>query len=243
MEQIKLSEKQLKAFNVDSYSHTQASHLLDLLRQEDVLNAVYQVVDVGGGHGYFASALSSLKNWPVRVIDSDIQAITYCAHNSSENVHALVGDALTPKIAGDEDIICFNLILHHLIGRNETETRELQKTALLAWKRQAKYLFVNEYIYESFIGNLSGRLIYEITKSRVLSFIGRLVSKMIPSFQANTFGVGVRFRAQDEWLKLFDECGFKIVSKKIGVVEVTSLPLRALIIRSIRRDSFLLSEK
>jgi SAM-dependent methyltransferase len=242
-DQIKLSEKQLDAFNVEGYSNTQANHLIDLLRLNGVADRVFQVVDIGGGYGYFASALSRIKNWPIRVIDSDIRAIAYCSNNLSGNIKALLGDALTPNIIGDEEIICFNLILHHLIGKNETETRRLQKKALLEWNKQVKYIFINEYIYESYIGYVSGRLIYEITKSKVLSFVGKYVAEIIPSFRANTFGVGVRFRSHNEWLELFEECGFKVVETKIGPNEITSIPLRALIIRNVRRDSFLLSPK
>ena len=55
-------------------------------------------------------------------------------------------------------------------------------------------VFVNEYIYELYVGNVSGWLIFQVTKSRVLSWIGRVVSTVVPSLRAKTFGVSVRFR-------------------------------------------------
>ena len=242
--QVKLEEKQLKAFNVEGYSHTQVNHLLTLLELNSAIRESYQVVDIGGGYGYFARALNNAMDWPVRIIDSDISAINFTSpsllHN---NVKAILGDALSPEIKGDEEIVCFNLILHHLIGRNESETRELQKKALIQWRSQANFLFVNEYIYESYIRHISGRLIYEITKNKTLSEIGKIIANLIPSFRANTFGVGVRFRSHEEWLELFDECGFNVASKIIGEPDTTSLPLRVLLIRDIRRDSFLLFPK
>ena len=85
---------------------------------------------------------------PVRVIDMDPESVAQCAARS---VPAQVGDALKPPIAGDEACVCFNLILHHLVARDEAGTRKLQLGALTAWKDRSIPLFVNEYIYESFV--------------------------------------------------------------------------------------------
>jgi len=43
-----------------------------------------------------------------------------------------------------------------------------------------------------------------------------------------------------EWCKLFESLGFKVVGTKIGEEEFVSLPRRLLLIKNIRRDSFLL---
>jgi hypothetical protein len=137
-------------------------------------------------------------------------------------------------------VACFNLILHHLVGDSEAATRALQRRALERWRGQARFVFVNEYIYESFVGQLSGWLIYQITSSRVLSWLGRQVARLVPAFRANTFGVGVRFRAHDEWKRVFAEAGYDIAGEITGADEHVSPPLRLLLIRTIRRDSFLL---
>jgi hypothetical protein len=116
----------------------------------------------------------------------------------------------------------------------------LQKQALLPWENTNASIFVNEYIYESFVGYLIGRFIYSITSNKILSTIGTAIGRVIPSLKANTFGIGVRFRANDEWIKLFEECDFTVASMSYGEVEYTSMPLRLLFIKQIRRDSFLL---
>lgn len=211
-----------------------------LLTNENERTNESVVVDIGGGVGYFALSLNKLTGQKVRVIDSDKISIDRVTQLNNVRIEGVLGDALKPDIKGDEDIVCFNLILHHLIGSTETETRLLQKKALIAWSSTRAKIFVNEYIYESFFGNVSGRLIYEITSSKVLSAIGRVVGKIIPSLRANTFGVGVRFRAHREWLKLFEECGFCVSNVSIGEMEHTALVLRLLFIRQVRRDSFLL---
>lgn len=195
------------------------------------------VVDIGGGVGYFAERVQAQLGYPVRVIDMDPKSVAQC---EARAVPAQVGDALNPPVAGDEACICFNLILHHLVAEDEERTRILQKEALAAWKARGTPIFVNEYIYESFVGTISGRLIYAITSSRILSALAGFAARFIPVFRANTFGVGVRFRAHDEWKSLFREAGFSTEGARIGEDEVVKLPLRLLLIKTIRRDSFIL---
>jgi hypothetical protein len=236
--QVKLSESQIAAFYVDVFAESQVKDFLKLTKMP-----AKNVVDVGGGVGYFAQRLlQSDINYRIRVIDSDLTSIARVKLLGNENIQAELGDALNPEVKGDEDVVCFNLILHHLIGKTERQTRALQKKALLAWKGSGAKLFINEYIYESYVKDFSGRLIYEITHNWILSAVGELISKIIPSLKANTFGVGVRFRANREWIKLFEECGFAVVSISHGKAEWISIPRRLLLIRQVRRDSFLLSE-
>lgn len=74
-----------------------------------------------------------------------------------------------------------------------------------------------------------------------MSAIGRVAAMMIPSFKANTFGVGVRFRANAEWTRLFEEAGYRVVGSAEGEAERVAPPLRLLLIQNIRRNSFLLT--
>jgi hypothetical protein len=187
--QIKLAQSQIEAFYVDCFNESQVSDFIKLTNSIKLTNNYNCVVDVGGGVGYFARNLNNKTGASVRVIDSDFASIEKVNKLENKNIFGIVGDALNPEIKGDENIVCFNLILHHLIGSNETETRMLQKQALLAWKNANISIFVNEYIYESFVGNLSGRLIYEITSNKILSTIGAIIGRVIPSLKANTFGI------------------------------------------------------
>lgn len=237
--QKKLSQSQIEAFYIDCFNESQVKDFIGFTKKNQRTNEQV-VVDIGGGVGYFAQNLNKQTGYKVRVIDSDKISIDRVTQLNNIKIEGVVGDALAPDIKGDEDIVCFNLILHHLIGSTEAETRLLQKKALLAWSNSKVTIFVNEYIYDSFIGYLSGRMIYEITSSKVLSAIGRAIGKIIPSLRANTFGVGVRFRAHREWLKLFEECGFNVSSISFGEIEHTAMPLRLLFIKQKRRDSFLL---
>lgn len=229
-----LSREQVEAFYHDDFVEGQTRHFIEMA-PERVRSGL--VVDVGGGRGFFARRLQQLTARPVRVIDMDPASVQACRE---AGINASCGDALQPVFAGDEEIASFNLILHHLVADTEVQTRALQVRALRAWHGSARAVFVNEYIYESFVARLSGRLIFEITKSRLLSTLGRAAAKVVPAFKANTFGVGVRFRSHDEWVELFHQAGFRVEDRRIGTPERVAPPLRSLLIRTIRRDSFLL---
>jgi hypothetical protein len=81
-----------------------------------------------------------------------------------QGISAIIGDALNPPLGQYYDIVCFNLILHHLVADKEVLTTALQKRAMQVWNGHAGRLFVNEYIYDSYFDRLSGLLIYGITK-------------------------------------------------------------------------------
>lgn len=195
------------------------------------------IVDIGGGSGYFAGVVKNDLGNTVRVIDMDPISVKNC---QKLGVNAEIGDATNLKPRGDEAVVCFNLILHHLVANTERDTKNLQSSALRAWRCYSIRIFVNEYIYESYIQNVSGWLIYQVTSSRILSAIGKAVSLIVPSFRANTFGTGVRFRSHKEWKQIFVDDGFQVIQSILGRDEEVALPLRLLLIKRIRRDSFLL---
>lgn len=232
MSQATLSAEQIEAFYHQEFVEDQVRDFRLLAGDETGV-----VVDIGGGYGFFAKRLTDAAGMPTRVLDTDPKSVANCR---SIGIDGRIGDALAPDYQGDEDVVSFNLILHHLVARDERTTRVLQVQALKAWHGRARRVFVNEYIYESAVENLSGRLIYEITSSKLLSAVAATVAKFVPSLRANTFGVGVRFRARKEWFELFKDAGFRVVAETVGTPEPVSVPQRGLLIKTIRRDSYLL---
>lgn len=235
-QQIGLDQEQISRFYHDLFVKSQVEHFSKICAPALAGDAV--VSDMGGGCGFFASAVARDLGFRVRVVDADPISVDTAAKSG---VEAVMGNALSWSPLGDESVACFNLILHHLVGAGEQETTRLQMSALAQWKNANVRLFVNEYIYDSYFGEWSGMLIYKITKSRVLSFIAGGVARFIPSLQANTFGVGVRFRSENEWRRLFDQHGWHVVGYRRGGEEGVSLARRALLIKSCRRDSFVLT--
>lgn len=197
------------------------------------------VSDMGGGCGFFASAIARDLGVRVRVVDTDPVSVETAQR---AGIEAIKGNALEWMPAHDESVACFNLILHHLVGIGERETSSLQMRALERWKGSGVQLFVNEYIYDSYVANASGALIYGITASSILSSLAGFVARFVPSLRANTFGVGVRFRSEKEWRQMFEAQGWRVSNYKRGEEEFVSLPRRFLLIKSCRRDSFVLAE-
>ena len=231
-----LTPEQISSFYHTDFFNGQVASFKELIKPE-IFQGRKVVVDIGGGLGYFAQALQEQIKFPVRVLDTDPVSVEECQRKGLE---ACCEDALKAKPKGDEAVVCFNMILHHLVGDTEESTRALQMKALTLWRDANIKIFVNEYIYESYIPGLSGRLIYEITKNKLLSTLGLAIAKFAPSMRANTFGVGVRFRSHDEWRNLFTDAGFRISGIILGDDETISIPRRGLLIKSIRKDSFLL---
>jgi SAM-dependent methyltransferase len=231
-----LKPDQVAAFYHSEFVTQQIEHFGTLIGKPPS-DASKVLLDVGGGQGYFAAAAMKAFGLRCRVIDTDPVGVQTA---KEQGVEAMCDDALNPTIQGDESVVCFNLILHHLVGSTERSTRDLQIRAIHHWAETSSQIFVNEYIYESYIGNFSGNFIYKITKSRILSAVGSFVARFVPSLKANTFGVGVRFRSNTEWKHLFKEAGYAVVSEKLGEPEHVSPARRLLLIREIRRDSFLL---
>ena len=236
--QVNLNPEQVAAFYHDEFVRQQVDHFKKIALPS--VKAGSFVVDIGGGCGHFAGAIKKEMNLCTRVIDVDPVSVDSALRLG---VEAMVGDALQPEKKNDEGLVCFNLILHHLVATSENETLALQAGALSSWRESGVKVFVNEYIYESWFCDLSGRLIYQITKSKFLSKVGEIVSKAVPSLKANTFGVGVRFRSVNEWKKIFINAGFEVEAELKGEEEFISLPRRLLLIKKIRRDSFLLAAK
>ena len=237
--QNKMTGDQVEAFFDTEFEGDQVKDFESLL-EGVALDAPGTIVDVGGGVGRFAQIMVGRRPNKVRVIDIDEKSIEVVKSVGSSRIEGIVADALDPPIFGDEAVVTINLILHHLVGASESATLALQEAALTVWKGKVEYIFINEYIYESFVKNLSGKLIYAITSSVILSSIGALVGKFVPSLMANTFGVGVRFRSDAEWRGLFVRCGFEVLASKYGKEEFISAPRRLLLISQIRRNSYLL---
>lgn len=239
--QKKLSVEQVQKFYHNDFVDSQVKAFKYLIG--NLLSVNGKVVDVGGGAGYFALEIQKQLALNVRVLDTDDYSVAICIKSG---LNADLDDALSPSVRDDDVICCFNMILHHLVGKNEEQTNFMQCKALRAWIGKSRKIFVNEYIYESyFYEKLSAKLIWYITSSNILSTIGKLISRIVPSLRANTFGVGVRFRAKSEWIELFETLGLEITGYDRGVEESTSMSVvrRLLFIKSCRRDSFLLQSK
>ena len=233
--QISLDASRLAEFYHDNFVTDQVMDFGQL-----VAGQAYDgvVADVGGGCGFFAEALQRRYGVRVRVLDADALSISEC---NARGIEAELFDALSPRFKGDERVVTFNLILHHLVASNDQETRTLQTRAVAAWRGRCERVFVNEYIYTGYpLPRLSAWLIWAVTHNKALSLVAGIVGRAVPSLRANTLGVGVRFRTAEDWKRIFSEAGFAVSGHVQGANEPVGIARRLLLIRTIRRDSFLL---
>ena len=135
-----MSQDQITAFYHDFFVENKVDDLM-AFSGLSVTPSLDNIVDIGGGCGFFAKALQNRIHQKVRVLDSDSQSTDFC---KQEGIEATYGDALKPTIVGDEAIVCFNLILHHLVGRSDHETYKMQGHALSVWHSTVHAIFVNE---------------------------------------------------------------------------------------------------
>lgn len=227
-----LEQEQLREFAHDGFVERQVQDFTDICEVRDGL-----VTDVGGGCGIFASALArKLPDVKLHVIDLDGNAVASCRE---AGIQADQVDLLRYMPKPDERVACFNLVLHHLVGTTLDQTRRLQLAALRGWRRSGTVLFVNEYAYDSWLGDMGARLMYSALSSPRLAKTCRWIATKVPSLKANSLGVGVRFRSRSSWVRLFREAGFETVGYARGDDEKIRRPL-GLLFRSIRRDSFVL---
>jgi hypothetical protein len=225
--QVTLGDAQIAAFNTDRNAAEQSARFVHFARRFSGVTPGRVVVDIGGGNGYFARDLNAATGWTVRVVDSDEKSIRGCLAIGVAGVHAVV----------------FNLVLHHLVGRTESDTTVLQERSLAAWRERARFLMVSEISYDSFFFDITGKLIFLVTSSGLLSKVAAFVGRFVPSLRANTLGVGVRFRSKREWVSFFERCGYRVVEVVDGVPEALPFPLRFLFVKQIRSDYFLLVPK
>jgi len=235
VEQRILSKEQLSDFYIETFVAEQKAHISRLLKTD---TPDLKIVDVGGGAGFLASAVGKELGFAVTVWDIDPEAVRLAR---LRGVNAVEKNILTSIEKQPVDVMFFNLVLHHLVGSSNKQTLETQRVALENAKRCANTILVHEYIYESyFFDELSSWLIWLLTSSTSLVRLLRMIGKIVPSLNANTLGVGVRFHCKSGWKRQFEEAGFMVVNSIDCQREHVSLARRILLIRNLYRTTFLL---
>ncbi len=159
-------------------------------------------LDIGGGIGTFANAL--LENCEhverIDVVDPSLSAANAFQKNSRVNlIQASIQDFEPQE---KYDFITINLVLHHIVANSDHLVKTNQTHVIAKAKSLLApngLLIVEENVYDSvFTTDLTGRLIFEITKLKSIESITRKLG-------ANTAGEGVRFRSERSWKALFEQ--------------------------------------
>jgi SAM-dependent methyltransferase len=173
---------------------------------------VTSVLDVGGGNGVFLDRLLDVfpKAKGVLLDDSSYMLRRNKAHLRKRLLqHSAL--ALSDAFSGERfDLITVNVLLHHLVGSTRRETR----TNVQCFLNEARALLVPggrlvvyEQCYEGWVPFVEpGSLIFALTSVR-----SPVLAKLMRRFGANTAGVGVAFRSESGWRRLFVRAGLELV--------------------------------
>jgi SAM-dependent methyltransferase len=164
---------------------------------KDFPDGEFSFLDIGGGNGSFADRV--LANYPKSrgtVLDNSELLLSKNRPNERKTVLLKSAENLH-EVQGSFDLISCNWVLHHLVDSTYHKSREHQMGALRQMKRLLTprgRISIYENNYAGFLHpGLPGRIIYEVTSSKLLAGISRRLG-------ANTAGVGVCFLSKEQWL-------------------------------------------
>src|SRR5262245_6771404 len=139
VEQRVLPQMAIDAFDTHEGTAEQLQHFKTLLGY--TRESVFSLLDVGGGTGFFATAVQrEFPHAAITILDLDESSVR---KGRESGLNALQGSILDPPDeirAKKFDVVSFNLMLHHIIGDDEPSTYDLQRRAL----EQGRSLMTNE---------------------------------------------------------------------------------------------------
>lgn len=202
-----LEDSQLETFDTE-YVNDQRWEIIKEQIDKDFPNGDFSFLDVGGGNGVFADRLleyypkskgTVLDNAQVLLDKNQIDPRKTIICDSVENL-----DVIETKY----DLVCFNWLLHHLIGNSYSETRKNMFTAInavipLLTPHGRVSIFENMYNGLA-IDGLPSQIIFTLTSSKE-------IAGAIKKMGANTAGVGVCFLSQKQWIETISKTGLKLL--------------------------------
>jgi SAM-dependent methyltransferase len=204
----KLDDSQVEAFDTE-YVDEDRWALIKKRIDADFPEGDFTFLDLGGGTGRFADRL--LSNYPKAVGSVLDNSEVLLGRNQQNERKEIICDSVADltKVTKKYDLVCIHWLLHHLIGDSYAGTRDnqlrtLRNLALLMTVRGRVSLFENNYV-GWLMTDLPGRLIYQVTASRVVAAIARRMG-------ANTAGVGVCFLSKRQWFQTIRESGLSVLS-------------------------------
>jgi hypothetical protein len=200
-----LEDSQLEEFDTE-YVNDDRWKIIKEQIDKDFPDGKFSFIDVGGGNGLFADKL--LENYPNStgtVMDNSQLLLN---KNSTNSRKIVICDSVQNlgNIKEKYDLVCFNWLLHHLVGNSYSETRNNISTAIdsaipLLTPRGRISIFENMYNGLA-VDWLPGRLIFALTSSK-------LIAGIIKKMGANTAGVGVCFLSHKQWVKTVNKPNLK----------------------------------
>lgn len=240
-----LDADQLERFNHHLQSPETEGNVIAHLRAR-YGDAPFTFVDVGGGAGSFSDVLlGAFPNAQGIVLDNaEYLLAKNQPHPRKKTLHASITEITQHLAAASVDVICVNLVLHHLVAGSYVASRAMQHRAiadLVTLLKPAGCLSIIEQGFNGIaIHNLPGWMIYQATASQALKAITKRLG-------ANTAGVGVCFLSDATWQREFAQHPTLKLQDTLAHIDAgmyghKKLVRLALHIRTIHRVHFWLSK-
>jgi len=203
----RLNEDQLKAFDTE-YVNNKRWIPLKRCIDRDFPDGQFSFIDIGGGNGVFADRM--LADYPKSsgvVLDNSHLLLSRNQPNTRKRIVFSDVENLACVDETKYDLIFFNWLLHHLVSRSYTQSREnidraLRSAMVLLAERGRVSIYENMY-NGLVIDSLPSWIVYQLTSAKA---IASLVKR-----RANTAGVGVCFLSHSQWCSTIKRVGFRIL--------------------------------
>jgi len=203
-----LETHQTQTFDVEYVDKDMFTHVKSALIKFMPSNS-FSFIDVGGGNGQYADLiLNKFPDSQVTIVEPDNYLLS---KNSIRQRKTLIPGIYQDTQLGNckHDVVSFNWVLHHFVGKSYSQTIKYQNQGLEKAYHQLKpggLLFIFENFYDGFIfKDLPSHIIHSMTASKVLQPVTKRLG-------ANTAGVGVCFHSEQTWLEMLRQQGFSILS-------------------------------
>lgn len=203
-----LNDEQLAHFDVEYVNRDYWTKCRQCI-EWDFPDGEFSILDVGGGNGKFADrVLMTFPKATATVVDLSEMLLGKNLPNPRKTT--LIASATElDKLTGKYDIVSFNWVLHHLIGKSYAQSLENIRDALKAAQgllTPRGHISIYDNLCDGVIFDRApSRIIYELTSSKLLA-------KIVKAGGANTAGVGVCFQSYKAWKDHFRRTGLKLTS-------------------------------
>jgi len=213
---IQLAEERVESFDHDATAIHAVAPVVEAVRRFIPVQKHLTLLDVGGGNGTFLDTMLQAMSETSGTLIEMSQAMA--EKNSRSDCKTIVcanfldWAAKTAQGSKRFDVIFFNFVLHHFVGKHRDESIRLQSQALEAAKSvlaDGGLIVVYEIHYNGlFYDELPSKLIHALSSSKVLAPLTKLMG-------ANTAGYGVCFHSESYWRSLFGQAGLRVAHEHL----------------------------
>ena len=233
----KMNDEQIAGYDLEFASPKMLDDLFALIEKR-FGDRPFNHLDVGGGNGIFTGRiLDRFPNCTSTLIDSAELLIRRNKPNPRKRVFCTTVQRIDQCLEDETfDLVTMNWLLHHLVLESYRDTCEFQLETLKSIRKRIKSTGCMS-VYEDMINgivsdNLASWLAYQVTAAK-------LIAPFVRYFGGTPAGIGVCFRPQKVWHKVFGEAGYTVLHY-IPYKDFALHPIKKLMlnIRSMRHALF-----